>query len=345
MPVLSQGGGGGAGYGVRSSVGLSLAPSTRTSGGRRNSGLLAVCANPECASGWLRLWRGRQAPVFEGGWSCGPRCTQALVRAVVVRELAGLSDPPSVHRHRIPLGLLLLSQGAITREQLRSALARQKLSGGRLGMWLEREHGIEQRVVTRALAVQWGCPVLTLDQHIPERVASLVPRLFIDAFGFLPLRRAGGGLLYVGFEDRIDRCACLAIERMTGLRVEAGLVDGDEFAVAHRRLVASAFPPARLVEGAAVDALTAALTRILEQLRPIEARLVRMHDYLWLRMWKRPERSRADRSRSERWRADGLAPPPLALPRDAHSPPAFGERAMTPGSVEDVLVLLTNWRA
>ena len=238
------------------------------------AGLVNVCSNPGCASGWL----------------CGPRCARVRVREAVLRELQGRNLPPAAHRHRVPLGLLLLSQGAITRPQLRAALARQKISGGRLGMWLEREHGIAERVITRALGTQWGCPVLTLENHSPEKAARLAPRLLVDALGFLPLRPAGPALLptllYVGFEDRVDHCVNLAIERMTGLRVAAGVVDGRAYAAAHRRLLGAAFPPARMIEAAAVDALVGAFTRILEDAKPVEARLVRVRDYFWLRMWK-----------------------------------------------------------
>lgn len=256
---------------------------------RNPSGLFPVCANADCGSGWMRLWRGRQAPVFEGGWSCGPACTRSLVRNALLREIKGRSEPAAAHRHRVPLGLVLLSQGAVTREQLRAALARQKLSGGRLGMWLEREHGIEQRVITRALGAQWGSPVLSLEGHSPDKVAAIAPRLLVDAFGFLPLRRAGSALLYIGFEDRIDHCVNWAIERMTDMRVEAGLVDGREFATAQRVMLAAGFPPARLVEAANVEATAATFARILEETKPAGARLVRMRDYFWLRMWRRAE--------------------------------------------------------
>jgi hypothetical protein len=214
--------------------------------------------------------------------------------------MKGRDEPAAAHRHRVPLGLVLVSQGAITPAQLKAALARQKLSGGRLGAWLRREHGIEERVVTRALGAQWGCPVLSLDGHSPQRVAPLVPRLFLDAFGVLPLRLAGDLLLYIGFEDRVDRCVNLAIERMTGLRVEAGLIDGDEFGPAHARMLGAEFPPARLLEAASGDALAAGFTRIIEEAKPIEARLVRMHDYYWLRMWKRSDLAPAGRPG---WRA------------------------------------------
>jgi hypothetical protein len=253
------------------------------------AGLLAVCANPSCSSGWLRWWRGRQAPVFEGGWVCGARCTEAVVREALLRELSGQQPLPAAHRHRVPLGLLLLSQGVITRDQLKDALHRQRKDGGRIGEWLVRAHGIDERVITRALGVQWGCPVLGVEHHSPERVAGLVPRLLVDALGFLPLRLAGSSLLYLGFEDRLDRCIGLAIERMTGLRVESGVVGAHAFTIAHQRMLATAFPPARLVEAADADALAAALARAVEEVRPVQSRLVRMREYLWLRLWRRFE--------------------------------------------------------
>jgi hypothetical protein len=273
---------------------------------RAGAGFFPVCANSGCSSGWLRLWRARQTPVFEGGWLCGPQCTRTLVRAAVAREMQGHQEPIAAHRHRVPLGLVLVSQGAITPGQLKAALARQKVSGGRLGMWLRRDHGVEERVITRALGAQWGCPVLSLDNHSPERVAALAPRLFLDAFGVLPLRRAGALLLYLGYEDRIDRCVNFAIERMTGLRVEAGLVDGGEFARAHACMLGAAFPPARLIEAGNADAMAATFTRILEETKPAESRLVRMHDYYWLRMWKRREGAADPAAARIGWRLDAV---------------------------------------
>jgi len=254
---------------------------------RRGAGVLPICVNPACGSGWLRLWRPRQAPVFEGGWLCGAACARAVVLTAVAREMDGRQEEVVVHRHRIPLGLVLVSQGAITPEQLKAALSKQKVSGGRVGMWLRREHGVEERAVTRGLAAQWGCPVLLLDNHTPAKMASLVPRLFLEVFGVLPLRQAGTRLLYLGYADRIDRCVDFAIERMTGLRVEAGLVDGAEFGRAHARILDEVFPPARLIEAEGREALAASFTRIIEAAKPTESRLVRIRDYYWLRMWRR----------------------------------------------------------
>lgn len=258
--------------------------------GRAGTGLFETCANPHCGSGWLHLWRNRRTPVFEGGWSCSAACTAARVAAAVARELDGRGVAQEVHRHRVPLGLLMLEQGWITPGQLRQALDAQRVAGaGRLGRWLVGQQGVSAQLVARALGVQWSCPVLPLEFHDAEALTVLVPRLFLDAFGALPLRVAAGQLLYLGFEDRLDPVVALAIERMSGLRVECGLVEESLFGPAHTRMLGAKFPAAELIEAGSEPALAHALAKSIERARPVESRLVRVHDCLWLRMWQRAQ--------------------------------------------------------
>ena len=251
-------------------------------------GFLRTCANPQCASGWLRLWRSREAPIFEGRWSCSPACTQARVEAALRREMDARGAARETYRHRIPLGLAMLEQGWITQGELRAALAAQRTAGsGRLGEWLVRQKSSSEELVTRALGLQWACPVLSMEFHNPEDLTALLPRLFIDAFGVLPLRVAAGKILYLGFEDRVDPSLALAQERMTGLQVEAGLVQSSFFRPAHARALESRFPSLELIETATEQALAMALAKALEESRPVEARLARIHDCIWLRIWRR----------------------------------------------------------
>jgi hypothetical protein len=250
--------------------------------------LLRTCANPRCASGWLRLWRSREAPIFEGGWCCSAECMRTRVEAALRREMDARGAARETHRHRIPLGLAMLEQGWITQEELRTALAAQRAAGsGKLGEWLVRQRTSNEELVTRALGLQWSCPVLSMEFHNPEDLTVLLPRLFIDAFGALPLRVAAGKILYLGFEDRVDPALALATERMTGLHVEAGLVQGSFFRPAHARALESRFPSVELIEAATEQALAMALAKALEESRPVEARLVRIHDCIWLRIWRR----------------------------------------------------------
>ena len=210
------------------------------------------------------------------------------MRAAVRRELEGSSSNSGVYRHRLPLGLVMMEQRWITSSQLKQALEAQKAAGaGRIGDFLIRQQGIGEELVTRALSLQWNCPVLPVGLHDPAALATLMPRLFVDAFGALPLRVAAGRLLYLGYEERLDAVLALALERMSGLRVESGLVRGSEFRPAHERMLGATFPPIELLEAASEPVLVRGLARAVERVRPLESRLVRVHDCLWLRMWKR----------------------------------------------------------
>jgi hypothetical protein len=258
----------------------------------RNPGraFLQSCANPECHSGWLQVWRSRSVPIFEGGWNCSPECTGQRLQAAISRELDARGSSLERHRHRVPLGLLMLEQGWITAAQLRGALERQRANkAGRLGQWLMAKEGVSEALVTRALGLQWSCPVLPLEFHDPEGMSPVLPRLFVDAFGALPLRVAAGKLIYLGFEDRLDPALSLALERMSGLHVESGVVQGSQFHPAHTRMLEAKFPPVELLEAASEPALVRVLTKAIERARPMEARLVRVHDCLWLRMWRRQQ--------------------------------------------------------
>ena len=143
---------------------------------------------------------------------------------------------------------------------------------------------MSEKLVTRALGLQWSCPVLPLDFHDADALTVLLPRLFVDAFGALPLRVAAGKLLYLGFEDRLDAMLALAIERMTALRVESGLVQGSLFGPAHTRMLGAKFPRVELIEAGSEPAAVHVLAKAVERARPVESRLVRVHDCLWLRM-------------------------------------------------------------
>jgi len=258
------------------------------SGSRRSLSPFETCANEACRSGWLHLWRGRTAPIFESGWNCSAACTAARVGAALRRELDGMAGRQESHRHRIPVGLVMLEQGWITPAQLRQGLAAQRSAGaGRLGHWLVRRQGVSEHLVTRALGLQWSCPVLPIEFPDAEALTVLAPRLFVDAFGALPLRVAAGRLVYLGFEDRLDPVLALAIERMTGLRVECGLVQSSLFRPAHARMLGSRFPQVELIEAATEAAMVNALSRSIERARPVQSKLVRAHDCLWLRMWRR----------------------------------------------------------
>jgi hypothetical protein len=250
--------------------------------------LLNTCMNPDCTTSWIRLWRRRHVPRFEGQWACSPECMQVLIEQAVERELGdGTPLEPQKHKHRVPLGLLMLSQGWITQEQLRTALNAQRASGkGRIGAWLMRQCNLPEERVTRALSMQWGCPVLSLTNHQPEMVATLIPRILLDTYGMVPLRTGSSRLAYLAFEDRMDSTVALAVGRMSGLRIEAGVVTASQFLRSHERMMAAVFHKSQLIQAKSTSIVAREVASAIERVRPHQAKLVRMHRYFWLRLWR-----------------------------------------------------------
>ena len=245
-----------------------------------------VCGSIECESLRISPWRNRKRPIFEDRWGCSGRCILSMVRAAVRRETVEQDAAhPVPHRHRVPLGLVLLAQGWITHSQLQQALEAQRTRGGRIGDCLVQECSVEPAQITRGLCMQWSCPVLSAGGFTPRTMAMVAPRIFIEEFGLLPLRVAGSRLLYLGFEDRLDASAAFALEQMTELKVESGLVPAEEYAAARQNLLEYEGVPVKTEHTDEPDALAARITAILEQKQPVASKLVRMHQYLWLRLW------------------------------------------------------------
>jgi hypothetical protein len=249
-------------------------------------GLIGRCSNPECNSGPLHLFRKPSTPVFENGWTCSEKCTEACVSLALRREVESAPDAQTPHRHRVPLGLLMLEHGWITSEQLRQALAAQRSSGsGRIGEWLIRQGASDEAAVTRALTLQWNCPVLRPEPQ-SLHCASVIPRLFLEAFGALPLRIAAGKVLYIGFEQTLDPVFTLAAERMLEVRVESGIVPSSAFRPAFGDALKTGFPTVQLAQAVTLRAAAHLFARAVERTRPVASRLVRVHGFVWLRMWR-----------------------------------------------------------
>ena len=226
-------------------------------------------------------------PVFEGAWCCRPAC---LTRSVAASVRRGWTAKPGVprHRHRMPLGLILLSQGVILQSQLQSALTMQRQRGGRLGDLLIQHFGISEDAITVALSVQWQCPVWAIRGFDPSRMARLAPKEIYDLTGLLPLRNVGGERLYVTFANGLDAGAALALERMHRIPVECGVSASSEVKVAQGRLAAASFGSTEHESFDDENDLTKRIVRRILQTQPVEARLVRVQGAFWLRTWLEP---------------------------------------------------------
>jgi hypothetical protein len=222
-----------------------------------------------------------------------------MVEAAVGREGRSESQAAKEGGPRIPLGLMLLEQGQISEDQLRGALASRQSrieSTGeaiRLAEWLLTSGLLNETALARAIGAQWNCPVFALGTTDTEAMASAVPPFLAEAMGALPVRIAGGRLLCLAFAERIDRSLSYAVEHITGLEVAAGIARESEFRREQARFLSGRSPMMRFLEAEDPRALAQGISAWIEEEQPIEARLARVHEMWWLRIWRSAPRGTA----------------------------------------------------
>lgn len=244
------------------------------------------CAAAGC-NAQSSFWKRAVRPVFEGQWACSKECTRALVAAEIQRQMRLLAGATATeHRHRIPLGLVLLNRGLITQTQLRMALEAQRAAGcERIGYWLEQVCGISEERITMALASQWNRPVLSAEGFAAQRMALVMPEPLRKQLRALPLRVAAGRMLYLGFEQEIHAAGVRAVERMCGLRVESGVVAGEAAKQVDAALSAAGSVACEEERCADAGELCQQIVGLLRKMQPVASRLVAIDGAWWLRMW------------------------------------------------------------
>jgi hypothetical protein len=182
---------------------------------------------------------------------------------------------------RMPLGLILLSRGWISHGELQDALAAQRRSGsGRIGEWLGRLHGVSEGTIAKALGIQWNCAVLPHGMPGLEFAPSLVPAFLRRRYGFALLRQGPDTALYLAGKHRAEHAAARAMEHMLREPVHAAFLEDSTW---HQEQAESTDTTEVLIPGR--DGVVASIGELIERTRPSDARLVRMHDHLWLRIW------------------------------------------------------------
>lgn len=225
-------------------------------------------------------------PVFEGAWSCSASCLQSRLATAIKRETGEGRGVSRYYQHRVPLGLLLLQQGAITQQELQQVLEAQRIAGkGRLGEWLRAILHLDEITVARCIARQWNCSIFSVDDLQPQRMVSVAPRQLLIHANAVPLRMTEEGRMQLAFREHLDAALALAIERMNGVRVEKGLLLPREFEEAQRYIFAESPIPVFEHRAADIAEVETILFQAVLQSQPSASRLVRVHSIYWLRMW------------------------------------------------------------
>jgi len=125
------------------------------------------------------------------------------------------------------LGELLVREDLISPEQLETALAEQKVSGGRLSYHLSRLGYLEESELAEILSRQYNVPSINLSEfEIDPDVIKLIPREVVEKYKVIPISRADNSLI-VAMVDPSNIIAIDDIKFLTGYNIEAVVATED----------------------------------------------------------------------------------------------------------------------
>ncbi|MGB9198563.1 MAG: response regulator [Terriglobales bacterium] len=156
---------------------------------------------------------------------------------------------------------------------------------GKIGDWFEKLGFASEHDVTAALALQWGCPLVSsFDLGLVESPGS-IPLPILESFQMLPANYAAAtNTLYLAFGERVDHAALYAIEKTLNCRTQPCVAD-------RKRIALQLEAVRQLGRPGEVEFLTHDLSEMaritasyVNRINPHEVRLCRVGNFIWLRL-------------------------------------------------------------
>ncbi len=149
---------------------------------------------------------------------------------------------PVMGNPRQKIGELLLTSGAIDRQQLNAALGYQKRWGGKLGeIVVDMQFAGDDRICG-ALARQLGVPAVDLEsREIPDEVVRAVPRACCEKYKLFPFelvhQAVGQPQLWIAMADPTNIEAIDEVRFRSGMRVSVAAAPASMVDAAIRRYI------------------------------------------------------------------------------------------------------------
>jgi len=193
--------------------------------------LLPRCNRAECTSGsgWTSmLHHASGIRLNEDEWYCSPACIEEAMETRLDGSFTYENRPVPI-RTTMPMGLMMLARGAISDLQLRAALDSQRDTGDRIGLCLMRLGCISTAEIASVVATQSGCPVFPTDSVQPA-CSMLLPVSLLERYRMVPVHLVAlGRKLFVGFCEKVNHSALIAVEQMLRCETEACVIPDPKF--------------------------------------------------------------------------------------------------------------------
>jgi len=209
--------------------------------GRKWKNMHAVCGLPSCPNTLImRSVAQSQVGIRAGDlWYCSVDCfVGGAFNHFSTLSRGRIVEMP--HSPRLSIGLVMLSKGYLSDNQLRFAMTESQMRGEDLEVSLLRLGFVTERQVTAARAAQWGFPLLGRDR-VGQPVEVDIPPTLLRNCSAVPLHYSPATKrLLLGFVYRVEHSLLDSIEQVTGVKAEACFITPTEF---KEQMALSTTPP------------------------------------------------------------------------------------------------------
>jgi type IV pilus assembly protein PilB len=147
------------------------------------------------------------------------------------------ASPARSEEPRLPLGTLLVRDGALTAQQLESALAEKERSGRRIGEIVVGNGWVSPAKIATLLAEQHGLEYIDLNRaEIDPAAAALLPEQFARRYEALPVRFVDEKTVLVAVTDPTNVVTSDDLRLALGMNVRVAVAGGPELFAAIERL-------------------------------------------------------------------------------------------------------------
>ena len=261
---------------------ISLLPTVRL----RWKNLSFTCGYRDCPTRqFVRILPGRRQGIRAGErWYCSIQCFQQDSCATL-SELCNRPGDEIRRQPRLSIGLVLLSKGYLTAEQLRTATNHSQWFEEDLESTLLRLGLTTERQLAAARSAQWGYPVLSNGYPLKPVLLDL-PRSVLSAFSAVPIEHSiSAKRILVGFGSRVDHSLLESIEYITGCRAVPCFVTGTEAKeLAELAVTSPEYREVLLEEPETAEEIARTVGRVAAQVDAKDVKFTRCQDLVWVRL-------------------------------------------------------------
>ena len=207
---------------------------------RKWKNVRAVCGLRTCQNKMLMRAVPQNRTGINAGdvWYCSVDC---FVSSARMRFSALPGRPTEMpHSPRLSVGLVMLSKGYLTDDQLRTAVEQSQRRGEDLEVSLIRLGLAGERQIAAARAAQWGYPFFG-SERTAQAIEVDIPVSLLREYFAAPLHySAGTNRLVLGFVYRVEHSFLHSLEQITGYRVEPCFITRTEFKEQMERVTGAA---------------------------------------------------------------------------------------------------------